>query len=89
VWKAVSIDPATDTNQTSRTYWKRIKMEFDERTIVDPVYTIMFMSRTQKAMSARWGNIQDSVNLFHGFFENIQTQQESGTNASTELEHAL
>jgi hypothetical protein len=26
-------------------------MEFDERKIVDPDYAIMFMSRTQKAMS--------------------------------------
>jgi hypothetical protein len=53
VWKAVSTDLTTDTNQTSRTYWNRIKMEFDEHTIFDPVYAIMFMSRTQKAMSVR------------------------------------
>jgi hypothetical protein len=32
---------AFEAYQTSGAYWRRIKTEFDERKIVDPVYDVM------------------------------------------------
>ncbi|KAE8791358.1 putative methionyl-tRNA synthetase [Hordeum vulgare] len=35
-WKTISMDLITSANQNAETYWRRIKMAFDEGKLVDP-----------------------------------------------------
>ena len=81
-WKEVSIDPVTGANQPSGAYWGRIKMEFDERKLVDKEYKVVKMNRSQKAMGTRWRIIKKQVSLFHGYHANLEARPDSGTDPS-------
>ncbi|KAE8783912.1 putative methionyl-tRNA synthetase [Hordeum vulgare] len=50
-WKTVSMDPISGTNQNTNTYWRRIKMVFDERKLADPEFSSIHRERDDKAMS--------------------------------------
>ncbi|KAE8796288.1 putative methionyl-tRNA synthetase [Hordeum vulgare] len=77
-WKTVSINPTTDTNQNSDTYWGRIKTAFDERKLVDPDFANIHMDRGEKAMSNRRSTIQTACNKWHGIVEEVDALPESG-----------
>jgi tRNA C32,U32 (ribose-2'-O)-methylase TrmJ len=69
-------------NQKYGKYWARIKAEFDERKLVNKDYHKMTMKRSQKAMLTRWAFIQASVNMFHGFHNEVETRGDNDTNLS-------
>ena len=48
---ARSIDPVSGANQNTNTYWRRIKSAFEERKLLDPYFTTIYMQRGEKAMS--------------------------------------
>jgi hypothetical protein len=50
-WKTVSIDPISGANQNSDIYWERIKVSFDERKLMDPVFNKVHMDRNPSGMS--------------------------------------
>jgi hypothetical protein len=68
-WKTVSINPFTGTNQNAEFYWKRVKVAFDERRLLDPYFK-----------SHRWHMIQHAFNKWHGFVEEVHRVHVSGTN---------
>lgn len=78
-WATVSLDSITGANQRYGAYWARIKTEFDERKHLNKDYSTIVMTRSQKAMSTRWGIIQYSVNLFHGLHSGL-ADRNSGMN---------
>jgi hypothetical protein len=53
VWKTVSIDPDT--------YWERVKVSFDERKLMDPMFNKVHMDRNPSGMSHCLGNHSTSL----------------------------
>lgn len=77
-WKTVSIDGVTGANQSYETYWKRVKVAFDERKLVDPYFNKMVMVRGEKAMGTHWGIMAAACSKWHGIQEEIDARPESG-----------
>jgi hypothetical protein len=67
----VSIDPISGTNQNSNTYWERIKVSFDKRKLMDPVFNKVHMDRNPSGMYHRWGIIQQDFNKWHGIQQEV------------------
>jgi hypothetical protein len=65
-WKTASNDPISSANQNSDTYWERVKVSFDERKLMDPVFNKMHMDHNPSGMSDHWGIIQQDCNKCHG-----------------------
>ena len=78
----MSLDSITGANQRYGAYWATIKAEFDERKFLNKEYLTMVMKRSQKAMSTRWGIIQASVNMFHGYHVGLEDRADSGMNSA-------
>ncbi|KAE8778311.1 putative methionyl-tRNA synthetase [Hordeum vulgare] len=70
-WRTVNIDPITDANQNTNTYWGRIKRVFDERKLVDPDFANIHLDRGDKAMANHWTTIQTTCNKWHGIVEEM------------------
>jgi hypothetical protein len=79
-WKTVSIDPITGANQNADTYWRRVKMVFDERKMVDLEFSSIHMDHGDKAMANHWATIQQACNKWHGIQEEVMARPESGAN---------
>ena len=84
-WKTVSIDPITGSNQNTDTYWRRIKTAFDERKLVDPDFTNIYMDRGEKAMANHWAAIQTACNKWHGIVEEVAAHPGSGANVEGQV----
>ena len=80
--------PITGTNQSVNTYWDRIKVEFDERKLVDPFKSV-YMQRGSKAMANHWGLIQTACNKWHGIVEEIAARPESGASVEDQVHHVM
>ena len=76
-------------NQSIKTYWARIKAEFDERKLVDPYFKSVHMKRGSKAMANHWGLIQMACNKCHGIVEEVAARPESGTSVEDQVSHAV
>jgi hypothetical protein len=76
-WKAVSLDPITDANQTPGKYYARIIDEFNERRHIGENPMIQ-MNHNEGAMSHRWSVIKTICNKFHGNLETLRNRNQSG-----------
>jgi hypothetical protein len=74
--------PDTTSNVIKRRISTRIKVEFDECKVVNKDYRTMTIKRSQKAMSKRWVIIQTSVNMFHGYHNEVETRGDGGADIS-------
>jgi hypothetical protein len=79
-WKAVSLDPITDANQTLGKYYSRILDEFNERCHIGEYATIE-MNRNEGAISHRWSVIKTICYKFHGNLETMRNRNQSGKSA--------
>jgi hypothetical protein len=78
-WKTVSIDPISDANQNSDTYWERVKVAFDECKLIDSMFNKIHMDCNPFGMSHCWVLIQAACNKWHGIQQEVMDRQESGT----------
>jgi hypothetical protein len=81
-WKSVSLDPVVGANQNSDKYWRRIKVAFDERALVDSEFNVMKMDRNESALSHRWATLQHSCNKWHDVSEEVHARPKSGKSAA-------
>jgi hypothetical protein len=77
-WKTVSMNDITGANQNYDTYWKRVKLAFDERKIIDPYFNKTVMIRGEKAMCMHWGIMQATCSRWHGIQEEIEARPVNG-----------
>jgi hypothetical protein len=52
-----------------------VKVAFDERKLLDPVFNKVHMDRNPSGMSHRWGIIQAACNKWHGIQQEIMDRQ--------------
>ncbi|CAM0879536.1 unnamed protein product [Alopecurus aequalis] len=88
-WKTISIDPITVSNQIADNYWRRVKMAFDERKLVDPEFAGLHTERGEKAMANHWAVIQQACNKWHGIQEEVVARPESGANIERQNKEAV
>jgi len=86
-WKVVRIDPFIGANQNCETYWRRVKVAYDERRQLDPDFKSLRNERGDSGMSHRWGIIQHACNKWHGIQEEIRRHPESGTNVGDQVSY--
>ena len=73
-WMNVSMDVAQGTNQSSSTYWGRIKDYYDEYKASNGIT----QDRPKKSLTTRWSCIQESVNKFCGALAQVEARNQSG-----------
>jgi hypothetical protein len=56
-----------------------VKVSFNERKLMDPMFSKVHMDRNSFGMSHRWGVIQQAFNKWHGIQQEVIDRQESGT----------
>jgi hypothetical protein len=76
-WKMVSIDPISSAYQNSDTYWEWVKVSFDERKLMDPMFNKMHIDRNPSGMSHCWGIIKQACNKWHGIQQEVMDQQKA------------
>jgi hypothetical protein len=76
-WKAVSLYPITNANQTLDKCYTRYLDEFNEHRHIGD-YAKIHMSHNEGAISHRWGAIKTMCNKFHGNLETIRNRKQYG-----------
>lgn len=67
----ISKDPAIGTNQSGKSYWRRISEYYNEHTKAPT-------SRTQHSLEHRWGDIQRETSKFCGAYDKVIRLKQSG-----------
>jgi hypothetical protein len=87
-WKAVSLDPITDANQTLGKYYTWILDEFNERRHTRE-YAKIHMNRNEDAISHRQGAINTMCSKFHGNLDTIHNRKQSGASPMDQVSTRL
>ncbi|KAK1642354.1 hypothetical protein QYE76_060159 [Lolium multiflorum] len=88
-WMTVSMDGITGANQSSDTYWLRVKAAFDERKLVDPYFNRTIMNRGDKAMATHWGIIHTACSKWHDIQEELRKTPVSGEDFEAKMRRAF
>ena len=74
------MDACVVAYQNSERYWHRIKVEYDERRLMNKDFMAITTQRGDKALQNHWGIIQQHCSKWHGIQEEIAHRPESGAN---------
>ncbi|KAE8800523.1 putative methionyl-tRNA synthetase [Hordeum vulgare] len=88
-WKTNNINPIIGANQNVNTYWKRVKMAFDEHKMVDPEFSSIHIDRGEKAMANHWATIELAFNKCLGFRRRSLLARRATPTSSVRYGHSL